>query len=118
MGMFSVPVEIGDAAGMRWERIEALVDTGAAYSLVPGEILERLGVHREVTRRLRTADGRVVPRSLGLVMTRLEGEEWPVLTIFGEPGDSPFIGAHTLEAFALGVDPVDRRLVRHDSMLL
>ena len=29
MGTFRVAIEIGDAAGERWETVEALVDTGA-----------------------------------------------------------------------------------------
>ena len=32
MGVFRVPVEIGDLDGTRFERIEALVDTGASYT--------------------------------------------------------------------------------------
>jgi len=44
MGTFRVEIEIGDAAGERWERVEALVDTGATYTTVPAELLRRLGV--------------------------------------------------------------------------
>ena len=29
MGLFHVPIEIGDPQGERYERIDALVDTGA-----------------------------------------------------------------------------------------
>ena len=35
MGTFSVEIEIGDAAGERWETVEALVDTGASYTWLP-----------------------------------------------------------------------------------
>src|SRR2546426_7445032 len=44
MGTFRVAIEIGDAAGERWETVEALVDTGATYTTVPAELLRRLGV--------------------------------------------------------------------------
>jgi len=44
VGTFRVAVEIGDAAGERWETVEALVDTGATYTTVPAALLRRLGV--------------------------------------------------------------------------
>jgi len=42
MGTFRVSVEIGDPAGERFEPVEALVDTGAGYTVVPRSILESL----------------------------------------------------------------------------
>ncbi len=44
----------------RFERIEALVDTGATYTVVPCNVLERLGIVPQFRRRFRVADGRVV----------------------------------------------------------
>ena len=44
MGIFKYPLEIGSAEGSRYERVEALVDTGAMYSWVPASILRSLGL--------------------------------------------------------------------------
>ena len=44
MGTFSVEIEIGDPAGERWESVEALVDTGATYPVIPRPLLESLAV--------------------------------------------------------------------------
>jgi predicted aspartyl protease len=44
MGTFRVEIEIGDAAGERWETVETLVDTGAMYTTAPAPLLRRLGV--------------------------------------------------------------------------
>src|SRR5437660_12145450 len=44
MGHFRVAVQVGHPTGERFEAIEALVDTGATYTWVPRDVLERLGV--------------------------------------------------------------------------
>ena len=51
MGTFTQPIEIASAAGQPSIRLEALVDTGATYLMVPSPILESLGV-RVVENRL------------------------------------------------------------------
>ena len=118
MSTFAVPIELGDRAGERWERLEALVDTGASYSSIPGDILERLGVQLEFERDFVTADGRVIQRPLGLVLCRLDGEQIPILAVSAEPEAPPLLGAHALEAFALAVDPLGERLVPRRLYLL
>ena len=44
MGTFTIKVEVGDPQGQRWEIVEALVDTGTSFSVVPRALLECLGV--------------------------------------------------------------------------
>jgi NADH:ubiquinone oxidoreductase subunit E/predicted aspartyl protease len=111
MSTFTIPVEFGTADGRRWERVDALVDTGSTYSWVPRDLLARLGISPRLEREFVTADERVVRRELGLAMARLDGEELPTLVGFGEEGGVPLLGAVTLEEFALAADPVNRRLI-------
>ncbi len=47
MGAFRVRREVGNPAGGRFESIEALVDTGATYTVLPPDLLERLGIRPE-----------------------------------------------------------------------
>jgi predicted aspartyl protease len=91
--------------------VEALVDTGSSFSTVPSPVLEELGIvpHRVV--RLRLANGEVSERRIGRVMVQLDGIQEETLCVFGSPDDLPTIGAHTLEALLLGVDPHGQRLV-------
>ncbi len=110
MASFRVPIEIGPMDQSRFERIEALVDTGATYTVVPRDVLERLGIAPQL-RRFRIADGRLVELDMAVVMMRLEGQTLPTLCIFGEPGMDALLGVVTLEEFGLGVDPVNQRLV-------
>ena len=44
MGTFYWPVEVSSPGGSRWGTVDALVDTGASYSQVPGSILQHLGI--------------------------------------------------------------------------
>ena len=110
MGTFFQPITLMSDNGTS-ETVEALVDTGSTFSTVPAPMLERLGVHPHRTIRLRLANGQVDERQIGRVMAQLDGVQEEILCVFGGPGDLPTIGAHTLEAFLLGVDPDGQRLV-------
>jgi len=57
MGAFRVRIEVGDAKGERFEALEALVDTGATYTWIPRDILERLGHTAEQEWDFVLADG-------------------------------------------------------------
>ena len=41
MGIFNVALEIGDPQGQRYETVEAMVDSGAAYTIMPASLLTR-----------------------------------------------------------------------------
>ena len=110
VGTFSVPIEIGDERGERWEQLDALVDTGATYTQVAADLLERLGVTPEATEEFVTADGRVVERPMAETTVRLDGRRRHTIILFGEPQTPALLGAYTLEGFGLAVDPVRRRL--------
>ena len=111
MGTFTQPIRLHAASGDYTEELDALVDTGATFTIVPAPILERLGVTPDRTARLRLANGQIEERALGRIRADLNGESEIIICVFGEPDTLPIIGAHTLEGFLLGVDPVDQRLV-------
>ena len=112
MGIFSVPVEVGDPAGRRFERIEALVDTGATFTIVPAPILYRLGVEPQKSGSFELADGSFRDYSIGETRVQVDGEEINSPVVFGEETMEPILGAVTLEILGLGVDPARRRLIR------
>ena len=118
MGTFSVDVEVGDPAGREFVVVNALVDTGATYSTVPGSLLRRLGVEPRATRRFSLADGRVARLPMGATTMRLVGEEWSVPVIFAPEYARPLLAATALEAFSLMADPDEGRLVPNDALLM
>jgi len=111
MGTFEVPLEIGDIQGLRFERVDAVVDTGSTYTLVPRSLLQRLGVEVLERRPFQLADERQVEYDVGQAQVRLEDRKRFTVVVFGEEGVAPLLGAVTLEEFGLSVDPVRQRLV-------
>jgi predicted aspartyl protease len=118
MGTFRVRVEIGDPTGQRYEPVEALVDTGATYTTVPGPLLENLGVVPHVRDVFLLADGRRVERDIGRAWVRVDGRAELTLVVFGEPEAPPLLGAYALEGLRLAADPVGRRLMPVPGLLL
>lgn len=111
MGAFRVPVDIGTITGERFERIEALVDTGATYTWVPRQVLYRLGVQPEEVWPFVLADGREVTYPIASVRVRFKGRDRLTVAVFGEPDSEALLGVVTLEEFGLAADPVHRRLM-------
>ncbi len=116
MSMFSYRVILRGPRGE--ETVEALVDTGALFTVVPAEVLHRLGVSPFDTVPVRLADGRVQRWPLAQVEAELDGKRRPILVLAGPPDSLPLLGVHTLEAFLLTVDPVERRLVPKEAYLM
>ncbi len=91
---------------------EFWIDTGALYTFVPEDYLERLGVEPTATRRLILANGRDETRLLGYCDLEIEGLEGsntcPV--IFAPKGLLFLIGATALENFGVEVDPIQKQL--------
>ena len=117
MGTFSVPLEVGNPAGGSFVRIDALVDTGATYTVLGGDLLERLGVEPVDPRSFQLANERIVDYDVGEVRLRLEGSELTVLVVFAPTGTSALLGATALEVFGLGVDPINQRLMAVPALL-
>jgi len=117
MGSFHVPIDIGHLGGGSLTRFEALVDTGATYTSVPRDQLERLGVRSDEQWPFILADGREVACDIAWVRIRIANRSQPTIAVFGDPGSDPLLGVVTLEEFRLAVDPVNRRLMPVPALL-
>src|SRR5574341_2232949 len=106
MGTFKVSMDIGDPQGQHFETVEALVDTGATYTVAPRSLLQRLGVVPHTHAPFLLADERQVEYDIGRTWVRFDGQMEIVLVVFGEEAAEPLVGAFTLEAFRLAPDPV------------
>jgi clan AA aspartic protease len=118
MGTFRVEVDVGDPEGRRYERVEAVVDTGATYTSLPRPLLEALGVMPHARASFVLADGRRVEREIARTWIRIDDRIEMTLVVLAEPGNPPLLGAYALEGLRLAADPVARRLVPVSGLLL
>ena len=117
MGTFTVPLTVGNPDSAAQETVEALVDTGATFSVMPASLLRRLGIEPTRTRRLRFANGQVEERQTGMAFFEVDGIDCEAMVVFG-PEDLHLLGATTLEALLLIVDPINKRLIPEVGLLM
>ena len=94
----------------KFAEVEFLVDSGAVYSLVPGKILDELGIepYREMSFSL--ADGTTIKGQISSAFFEFEGEGGLAPVVYGEEGDTALLGATTLESIGLVLNPFTRTL--------
>ena len=111
MGLTVLKVEVGNPANPEvTEEVELLVDSGAIYSVIPTPILERLGIQPLAEQEFRLANGPRIVRKKGIALFRYGERVGGADAVFGEEGDSTLLGAFTLEALGLVLDPLKREL--------
>lgn len=111
MGLTVLEIEVGNPANPEvTEKLEFLIDSGALYSVVPTPILERLGIRPLAEQEFRLADGTKIVRKKGIALFKYGDRIGGADVIFGEEGDSVLLGAFTLEALGLVLDPLRREL--------
>ena len=111
MVLTHVTLEIANPAKPRRViAVEFLVDSGAVYSVVPASILQKLGVRAHSQEVFTLADGSRITRRKGDLLFKLDGKKGAAPVIFGEKGDSTLLGAVTLEALGVILDPIKRKL--------
>lgn len=111
MSICSVPIEIADCNGGEFKWFDAIVDTGAAYTMLPSSALASLGVVPEQSRVFALADGG--RRRFEIAEARLRYDDLTVTTIvaFNAEDTEPLLGAYTLEGLGLAVDSLGEELV-------
>ena len=111
MGLTFIEATIANPARPRkTARLKFLVDSGAAYSVVPASVLRRVGIKARTSRSFILADGSTVTRRMGQVLFRFDGQEGASPVIFGEKDDSTLLSMVSLEALGLILDPLKRQL--------
>jgi len=118
MGLTVLEVEVGNPANPKTRiPLEFLVDSGAIYSVVPAPILDKLGIEPIGKQVFRLADGSKIVRRKGIALFKRGRRTGGADVIFGEKTDSILLGALTLEALGLALDPI-RRVLKPLPMIL
>jgi len=112
MGTFSVQATVANLADPTMRvTLGLLVDTGATWTTLPGDVAADIGAAQLGMRRVRLADGRVEEWPAAAIHITLDGHEGPTFCLIGPRGGPSLLGAVTLEELGLAVDPAARRLV-------
>jgi clan AA aspartic protease len=111
MGLTVLRIEVANPSRpKKTEAVDFLIDSGAIYSVVPAAILRRLGIKPLSKEEFRLADGSTIVRRKGGALFRYGDRVGVADVIFGEKDDSTLLGALTLEALGLSLNPLKRQL--------
>jgi predicted aspartyl protease len=112
MGTFSAKLRVWNPAlPDKAEEVVAMVDTGAAFSWIHRERLERVGLIGLRRMGFRAIDGSILERDTAAVWVGSDGFTGSDTVVVAERNDMEVIGAHTIEGLGLAADPVQKRLV-------
>lgn len=121
MGTFFVDIEINGPTAQAPVVLNALVDTGAAHTAMPEDVLDQIGIRRRSRRLFRQAGSPRVERPLGQARVSIsnsgEEDEFYVPVIFLPKGSTPLLGATTMQIFGLAVEPEGERLLPSEALL-
>ncbi len=111
MGFVSSTLRLANLNGGSWAEVEAIVDTGATYTVAPGRLLRELGIEPLRTSQVELADGSVREYQRGEARVTIDGSSAVTPVIFGEDDAELLIGVVTLEELELAIDPIGERLI-------
>lgn len=93
------------------ERVRFLIDSGAAYSLLPDPVWRKIGLSPKREMEFVLADGTTVSRSVSECHITLPQGDGHTPVVLGNPGDAePLLGVITLEVLGFVFDPFRRIL--------
>ena len=110
MGMFTVALGVGHPSGGDLAPVDAVVDTGAAHSMLPESLLSQMSVPPLEQQGFILADGSEVTCGFGIARFGIDDRERPCPVIFGPEGNC-LLGASALEIFNMVVAPAGGRLL-------
>jgi predicted aspartyl protease len=109
MGMTHADLDVS-RDGAAWETVRFLVDSGAAYSVLPHAVWQTLVLSATRSLDFVLADGTTVTRAVSHCLFRYQGILAPSPVVLGEPNDDALLGVVTLENLGLVLNPFERTL--------
>jgi len=98
--------------------VEFITDTGAMWTVVPGGILQKLGIEPTGKTRFKLASGEVRNFPVGDAYIEVEGISRATTVVFGSDEAPALLGVTSLEQLGLEVDPITGKLKPMELMLL
>ena len=118
MGIFYARVGVSDGNGGATEWVDALVDTGATYSVLPASMLRnRVGVRPDTQMVFTFANGDQERLPVGEARFQYGDRGGTSKVVFGEEGQY-LLGATTLQMLGLIADTTEHRLLTSPKFLI
>jgi clan AA aspartic protease len=86
--------------------LDCLADTGAIYTMIPSDLLEKISVRTSGSRRFKLANGKTEEYMVGEAYVEIHNVGATSLVVFGPERSTPLLGVTTLELLGFQVDPV------------
>ena len=118
MSAYSVAFTLSGPDPARALTLDGVIDTGATFTVAPAAALDQIGVSRTEYALFSLADGSVQELAMGYATMELQGYTAQVRVVFGSDQRKTLIGITTLVVLRLAVDPVHRRLLPVDRIVL
>jgi predicted aspartyl protease len=113
-----VDIEVANlTARDRSEVVRFVVDAGASYSVVSGDVLEQLQIRPVTQQRFRLPNGEETMRGLGSALFRLGDRTAAARVVFGDAGDPNSIGGLTFATLGFELDATTGELVELPMLL-
>lgn len=109
MGVTYVKGTVTGASGKN-RTLKFLVDSGAAYTLLPQKVWRELGLKPKRTMGFELADGTEIERAVSECHIKLPQGDAHTPVVLGEKGDAALLGVITLEILGLVLNPFQRTL--------
>lgn len=109
MGLVYVDMSVS-TPGKAARSVRFLVDSGAAYSVLPQKVWKDLKLKRKRTLEFTLADGTTIRRNVSECRFEFGGIDATSPVILGEERDEALLGVVTLENLGLVLNPFERTL--------
>ena len=109
MGITFVSVKVINPKNDKSGLFKFLVDSGAVYSVIPESDLKKMGIKPTSSESFILANGEIIKMPVGNACFEYKGKLRAAPVIFGDK-DIYLLGATTLEALGLILDPIHRKL--------
>lgn len=109
MGLVHVDMKVS-APGRAPRTVRFIVDSGAAYSVLPQKVWKDLKLKRKRTLEFTLADGTTIRRDVSECRFEFGGIDAASPVILGEARDEALLGVVTLENLGLVLNPFERTL--------
>jgi aspartyl protease family protein len=90
--------------------VRLLVDTGAVYSVLPSDVWRPLRLQPTDRADFTLADGSTITRNVSECRFSIQGKTGTSPVVLGEATEGPLLGAVTLEALGLMLNPLTREI--------